>query len=202
MERWSTAEERQQFIRSRGVAYLSRAELADHPSFGKDLKQSPYYRENRKEFEELSRLYGPPVRQEKIAPVFIAHIAEEVGFGLFAGERLEAGEFIGEYTGIVQEGREVFEESSEGGYETDYTWDYPDAWYEERLFEINALRKGNELRYVNHSFSPNVRVEHTLLENRWVIFFLASERVEAGTQLTVDYGEEYWFGGFRELVLL
>lgn len=202
MDRWISSEDRFSFIEKQGITYLKRAALARHPSFEKPLIQSPYYLENKEEFDHLTELYGPQIRSESMAPVSIRFISDEVGFGLFAEKDLDAGTLIAEYTGIVQEGRDVSPEEGNGeGYDTDYTWDYPDAWYEDILFEINALENGNELRYVNHSFEPNLVVEHTLLDNRWVIFFIAEHSIKKGTQFTVDYGEEYWSGGFRELIL-
>jgi len=202
MEQWITPEERRRFIESQGIAYLPRAEYTDQPSFKRDLKDSPYYLDNQEEFDHLAVNYGKAVAERQMAPVSIRFVSGDVGCGLFAESDLEAGSFIGEYTGTVQPGRDVLpEEKGERGYDTDYTWDYPDAWYEDILFEINAGRRGNELRYINHSFEPNLAVEHTLLDNRWVIFFVAGQFIPAGTQLTVDYGEEYWSGGFRELVL-
>ena len=202
MDRWSTPEERKRFIKKQGIHYLGRARMTDHPSFKRPLKESPYYLENQEEFDHLTLLYGPSLLKEKIAPVSIRFISDEVGYGLFAEEDLEAGTFIGEYTGVVQEGFDAPpDDTGKGAYETDYTWDYPDAWYEDILFEINGLKQGNELRYVNHSFEPNLVVEHTLLDNRWAIFFLTEKFIRAGTQLTADYGEEYWSGGFRELIL-
>lgn len=202
MDRWISPEERCSFIEKQGIRYMKKAEIISHSSFDKDLTQSPYYLENKEEFDHLTALYGPQIRSESMAPVSIRFIAKELGYGLFAEKDLDAGALIGEYCGIVQEGRDVSPDEGEGeGYETDYTWDYPDAWYEDILFEINALENGNELRYVNHSFEPNLVVEHTLLDNRWVIFFIAEHYIKKGTQLTVDYGEEYWSGGFRELIL-
>ena len=202
MDIWRTPEDRRRFMKNQGIVYLERADLAGYPSFSKDLKTSPYYLENCEEFDHLTALYGPSILNTSLADVSIRLVGPEVGYGLFAESDLAAGAFVGEYTGVIQTGREAYPDESDGkGYETDYTWDYPDAWYEDVLFEINALKKGNELRYVNHSFEPNLVVEHTLLENRWVIFFITGQAVKAGTQFTVDYGEEYWSGGFRELVL-
>ena len=202
MDRWVTPQERRQFIQDQGIVYLGRAAMSDHPSFKRPLIDSPYYLENREEFDHLTGLYSSFIREEKMAPVSIRFISEDVGYGLFAEEDLEPGTFIGEYSGLVQEGFETPpDETGKGAYETDYTWDYPDAWYEDILFEINGLKQGNELRYVNHSFEPNLAVEHTLLDNRWVIFFLTENFIKADTQLTADYGEEYWSGGFRELIL-
>jgi len=192
-------------MEDRGIRYLSRSLYEDIPVFKKDQTRSPYYLDNKEEFDQLFTLYADAVRDEFMAPVSIRKVSDEVGFGLFCGKELKPGDFLGEYAGIVRPGVDVIADPDEPagpeGYETDYTWDYPDAWYEDELYEVNAGRAGNELRYINHSFEPNLAVEHTLIDNRWVIFFIASSHIRAGSQFFVDYGEEYWSGGFRELVL-
>ncbi len=202
MKIWHTPEERRSFMEQQGLLYLDKAEVLDFPSFRKDLSLSPYYRENKQEFDQLWADYGSLLEAGHMADVSIRPAGEGVGYGLFAESELAPGALIGEYTGVVGPGLDVRDiPGKTGGYETDYTWDYPDAWYEDILLEINALKKGNELRYVNHSFEPNLAVEHTKQDNRWVIFFVAEHLIPPGTQLTVDYGEEYWSGGFRELIL-
>ena len=202
MDRWVKPEQRKKFMAEQGIGYLEQAVFSDLPAFKRELAESPYYLENREEFDHLSALYGSSIRSHALAPVSIRFISKEVGYGLFTEEDLDAGAFIGEYTGVVQEGLDLPPVNPDAGsFDTDYTWDYPDAWYDDILYEINALKKGNELRYVNHSFEPNLVVEHTLLDNRWVVFFVCEHPLKAGTQLTVDYGEEYWSGGFRELIL-
>jgi SET domain-containing protein len=201
-EIYRKSDERRRFIEASGVQYLSRSIYKDVAVFGKDQKSSPYYQDNREEFETLLREYGEALDDTFVAEVSIRKVSDDVGHGLFAEEDIQPGALIAEYAGIVQPGEDLIPDGEESaGFETDYSWDYPDAWYEDQLYEVNALRMGNELRYVNHSFEPNLAVEHCLMDNRWVIFFVASSFIPKGTQLTVDYGEEYWSGGFRELIL-
>ena len=202
-EIYKDGDDRRRFIEASGVQYLSRSIYKDVSVFSRDQKESPYYKDNREEFETLLREYGDALVEAGMAAVSIRKVSDDVGYGLFAEEDISPGALISEYAGIVQPGEDLVPEAEmeERDFETDYSWDYPDAWYEDQLYEVNALRMGNELRYVNHSFEPNLAVEHCLLDNRWVIFFVASSFIPAGTQLTVDYGEEYWSGGFRELIL-
>ncbi len=198
--------ERRRFMEAKGLSYLSRSVYKDIPAFAKDQKDSPYYQDNIEEFETLTSDYGKDIEECRMADVSIRLVSSDVGYGLFAEEDLRPGALIAEYAGIIQPGEDLEVDPDtavrpEEGYETDYTWDYPDAWYEDELYEVNAGKMGNELRYVNHSFEANLAVEHTLVGNRWVIFFVTQSFIPAGTQLTVDYGEEYWSGGFRELIL-
>jgi hypothetical protein len=91
------------------------------------------------------------------------------------------------------------EEKVDGHYLSDYAWNYPDELPDGTEFEVNALREGNELRFANHSSRPNLAVDHTLVDGLFVTFFRVLRPVPRGEQLTVDYGEEYWTGGFRDL---
>ncbi|MBF9015895.1 MULTISPECIES: SET domain-containing protein-lysine N-methyltransferase [unclassified Oceanispirochaeta] len=198
--------ERRKFMESKGLSYLSRSIYKDVSVFLKDQKTSPYYLDNHEEFRTLSSDYKDKIKEAWMADVSIRLVSEDVGYGLFAEADMNPGDILAEYAGVVQPGEDLVldpdtAERPPEGFETDYTWDYPDAWYEDLLFEVNAGKMGNELRYINHSFEANLAVEHTLIDNRWVIFFVAQQFIRAGTQFTVDYGEEYWSGGFRELIL-
>jgi len=192
-------------MEEQGLRYRGRSLYDDLPVFNRNQRESPYYQENREEFDLLTKNYSTLIRNERMAPVSIRKISEDVGWGLFCEKDMKPGDFLGEYAGLVRPGVDLIVDPGDPhppeGYDTDYTWDYPDAWYEDELYEVNAGTLGNELRYINHSFEPNLAVEHTLVDNRWVIFFVASRLIHAGNQFFVDYGEEYWSGGFRELVL-
>jgi SET domain-containing protein len=197
--------QRRLFMESQGLSYISRSVYKDVPIFSRDQKGSPYYQDNKEEFEVLHKEYHRKIEEAIMAPVSIRRVSDDVGHGLFAEALMKPGAYLSEYAGVVQPGEDIVldPETCDGskGFDTDYTWDYPDAWYEDVLYEVNAGTMGNELRYINHSFEPNLAVEHTLVANRWVIFFVALQYIKAGSQLTVDYGEEYWSGGFRELIL-
>lgn len=200
-----TPRERRDFMEAEGLRYLRRCEYVRSPVFALDQKQSPYYKQNRREFEVLHDRYHESIKQGAMAEFSIRVVSEDVGWGLFAEEALETGAFVGEYCGVVGPGKVFLADGDKSagreGFETDYAWDYPDAWNEDILYEVNAREAGNELRYVNHSFDANLEVDHCLVDQHWILFFKAARPLVPGTQLTVDYGEEYWAGGFRELVL-
>jgi hypothetical protein len=193
---------------SLGVEYLPRPRFGYEFSDSFDLRLTGYYRANRRSFERLERRYGPEIERAALGPVYIAEAAG-MGLGLFAAEALPKGTLIGEYTGIVRAAVEFRltdepepDDSDEPRrFPTDYAWGYPECLPGPEL-EIDAAEAGNELRFVNHSFRPNLAVEHTAVGNRWAVFFIASRRIRPGEQLLADYGEEYWSGGHRVLVLV
>jgi SET domain-containing protein len=63
--------------------------------------------------------------------------------------------------------------------------------------EVNARREGNEMRFVNHGEPPNLRVEHTLIDGHWALFYVAGRDIEKGEELLASYGNQYWEDGLR-----
>jgi SET domain-containing protein len=57
---------------------------------------------------------------------------------------------------------------------------------------VDALQEGNVTRFINHSNVPNLEprcfVERGLLHQ----VFMARQKISKGTQLTFDYGNDYW----------
>jgi len=195
----STAE----LFRRLGLIYLERCRVADGRVSDYDWSQSAYYLSNFEEFQTLTARYGEALRQGRTAPLEIRDAGPGIGWGLFASADLAAGDLVGEYTGVVQAASEAPpEQKIDGHYLSDYAWNYPDELPDGTEFEVNALKEGNELRFANHSARPNLAVDHTLVDNFFVTFFRVLHPVVKGDQLTVNYGEEYWSGGFRKRIEL
>lgn len=199
-EIYRTREEIARFFKQNGLVYLKRSRVAWRPLLSMDFSRREYYRENREYFEETGRCYAHLIENSYMAPVYIRRIDQKVGYGLFAGTEIEKDAFIGEYTGVIQEAEEAAgRELAEGGFESDYSWYYLEEIEQAPNLEINGRFEGNELRYVNHSNSPNVDVEHVLIDGYWVIFFKAARKIKADEQLLISYGEAYWEDGWRNL---
>lgn len=98
------------------------------------------------------------------------------GLGLFAGEKIKKGVKVIEYIG---EKVTVDEANKRGGK---YLFEINSKW------TIDGTNRKNIARYVNHSCSPNCEAE--IRSGR--IFILSKKAIEAGDQLTYDYGEEYF----------
>ncbi len=100
------------------------------------------------------------------------------GLGLFADEPIKKGTWIIEYVGKLVQGRKEVAEYSANRY----------------LFETSAVRmidgsaRSNTARYVNHSCKPNCEME--IISGR--IFLKSIKRIEAGEELTYNYGKEYF----------
>lgn len=98
------------------------------------------------------------------------------GKGLFAAQDIPKGVCVIEYTG------RVLSKEEEDGHRGKY------------LFEVNARKTldgnvpSNPARYINHSCRPNC--EAVVHAGRVFIFSL--KRIPAGTELSYDYGREYF----------
>jgi hypothetical protein len=121
-------------------------------------------------------------------PVSALHwISEEVGFGLIAQEKIEAGAFVGEYTGIVRKNDRRYLEPL-----NNYCYEYPVEDEMGRSYVIDAT-SGNLTRFINHSFCPNLRPVHIFFEGFYHLIFLALCDIAPGSQLTYNYGPTYWY---------
>ena len=102
--------------------------------------------------------------------------------GLFAGKPYKKGQRIIEYTGETISSEEA---NRRGG---------------KYLFELNDKKtidgkgRDNLARYINHSCRPNCYPELNYAETR--VFIIAKRTIQAGEELTYDYGPGY----FKELI--
>jgi SET domain-containing protein len=97
------------------------------------------------------------------------------GLGLFTEQSIPKGRFVIEYWGELLTDEEA---NRVGG---------------KYLFEIgngktvNGVTRKNSARYINHCCKPNC--QSRTVGNR--VFIYAIESIEAGQELTYDYGKEY-----------
>lgn len=184
-----------------GIEYLDRTEYRIELNDRQQYKSS-YYLNYQEEFEALENKYAEKIRDSYVAPCNVAYLGPGLNYGLYASEALSEGEFLAEYTGIVGPARRHRKMKDKlGGYSTDYAWTYPVRKFWRRL-ELDGRLQGNETRFINHSFKANVRMEHCLVDRKWVLFLLVEKPILPGEQICVNYGEEYWTGGKRELYLI
>jgi SET domain-containing protein len=86
------------------------------------------------------------------------------GFGLFSTSIIKKGERIGVFEGV-----EVKENDEH------VLWIYKKKWIGYKII--------NDLKYVNHSKTPNSEVHGLTL--------YALKNIECGHEITIDYGEEF-----------
>src|SRR4051812_5446348 len=103
----------------------------------------------------------------------------KAGLGLFALKPIKKGEFIAHYTGRIITNAEA------------------DRLWTKYLFELNSRwtvdgsPRRNIARYINHSCRPNAETDI----KRGEILISAMKNIEAGDEITYDYGKDH-FNGF------
>jgi uncharacterized protein len=108
-----------------------------------------------------------------------------VGYGLFAGKDIPVQSYIGTYTGVMRRWRWWFKRGN------DYCFEYTAGDFKTPFF-IDAEKKGGLVRFINHSENPNLETMPVLVEGVMYIILCAIAPILKGTQLTYDYGEDYW----------
>ena len=129
-----------------------------------------------KYFNEIEGSYLPNVS--------IRWINENLGYGLFAEEQLEAESYIGEYTGIVRK--------YDRRNANHYTYEYPVLDDTGKSYVIDAT-SGYLTRFINHSFSPNLKPVYAFYQGFYHVIFISMHTIEKGTQLSFNYGYNYWY---------
>jgi uncharacterized protein len=100
----------------------------------------------------------------------------KTGFGLFTRVPFKAGDFIIEYTGKKIPTVHADTLTTKYLFEIDADW------------TIDGAERSNTARYINHACFPNC--ESDIRDGR--IMIDAVRDIEAGEELTFDYGEEYF----------
>lgn len=96
------------------------------------------------------------------------------GLGLFTEKQFARGERIVEYKG---ERLLVAQTKSNAKYLMAMEGD----------MVINGKGRHNVARYINHSCKPNAEA---IIEDG--VFIYARRRIQAGDEITIDYGKDYW----------
>jgi SET domain-containing protein len=102
------------------------------------------------------------------------------GLGLFATELIKRGTTIAEYTGHRIPTRTARELERTRGLR--YMMEVNSRW------TIDGSPRSNIARYVNHACKPNAEA----VTDRGRVFLRALRRIEAGEEITCDYGRSYF----------
>lgn len=111
-----------------------------------------------------------------LAEVTLKTKRSRTGLGLFAMTSVKRFLYVIEYVGTVVRGKGVDELVNKYLFETS------------RWRMIDGSVRSNIARYVNHSCKPNCEAE--IIAGR--VFFRTLRCIEAGEELTYDYGKEYF----------
>ncbi len=114
-------------------------------------------------------------------------------YGLFALEDIGTHRFIGEYTGTVRK------QTLKMLFTNFYCVEYPVGFQSARRWVIDAEKKGNFTRFINHSKTPNVEMKSALFDDGLMhVIFLAKRRIQKQEQLTMNYGRRFWLQSLKK----
>jgi hypothetical protein len=118
-----------------------------------------------------------------------------VGLGVYTTSCIEVGNIVGEYAGRLCEYKAIVEGQPFQAMKQNsgYTMLLNTKSSSGKFVYIEALWCGSKTRFMSHSCKPNVAFVE--MQNRSTVKVLAVtiKTVSAGTQLTVNYGDEIWF---------
>jgi len=181
---YRTVSQLKAFFKKHGMQYLEQNLYAYTPVLKQNMKKEAYYKDNKSVSDFLTKKYEDCVRSYHRAPIELRWVNSIVGYGVFAYKSIKQGDFIAEYTGEVDLKANIDDK--------DYCWAYSAETDDGKPLSCDSKYKGNEMRYVNHSYNQNVIMKYILVDNIWHICYLAVKDIAPGEQLLVSYGENYW----------
>ncbi len=156
--------------------------------FEHDDEQKLIYLAAQKNIDEFPNdsKYSLESIQTNILPfVTVRYINEKSGYGLFTLRSFKKGEYIGEYSGMITKNREYLRLNN-------YLHLYPFKTTDGRHYSIDAEKHGNHTRFINHSFKPNLDKKFVVFDGMFHLIFILNQDIPANTQLSFDYGKNYW----------
>lgn len=129
--------------------------------------------------------FDKEIRKGSHSPVSVKYIDSEVGYGVFAEKKIPACSFIGEYTGVILQKKPS--QLKKKIHCLRYT-----TWEGKKNFVIDAEKKGNFTRFINHSSKPNLGIQAVYWHGVPRMIFVSMKEIQEGAQLTFDYGPLYW----------
>lgn len=172
-----------------GVVYCPHLFFPDYSFFQQTLKECPWT--IRKSFlgqecRNLGRLYQKQLCEAKQIAVSVRWIDDQLGYGLFTEREIPPLSYVGEFTGLV---RRLYRRNPNPNA---YCFHYPTRFWSWDYTVIDASLYGNETRFINHSSKPNLQPMCACDRNLLHILFFSKDAIAAGTQLTYDYGQDFW----------
>jgi hypothetical protein len=184
----SFLETKEQIEKTFNIEYISSLEVSCDFVLEKIKKRVsrrffPLYDKNHNRW--MLGLYGVNIRKKEEAPFYLKKVNPVVGFGVFAKKSIPTLSYIGEYAGELRANRGIKDR------ENDYIFGYMVGKFGAPWI-IDASKKGNFTRFLNHSFNPNISSRGIVVDGLYRVIFFANKAIAKDEQLTYDYGPTYW----------
>ena len=170
------------------AAYLSHLEF-ESCSVLKQIQRlsqkASMYKEWAPEQLWLGKYFEKEILKAQLPDIFLRWIDDGIGWGVFSQRDFKEMEFITSYSGVVRKytKRDVM---------NSYCFEFHLLPQEGTPFTIDAREKGGIGRYLNHSQSPNLTNVLATIDGMTHVIFYTRQPIAKGTQLTFDYGSQYW----------
>ncbi|KAA1065303.1 hypothetical protein PGT21_034391 [Puccinia graminis f. sp. tritici] len=110
------------------------------------------------------------------------------GFGLFAGEAISMGDYIGEYTGVLLRSDELAKQSMLTSLsKSSYLFDL------NQFDTVDSGKFGNRTRFINEPINKRYNADPCVwyVAGTQVLRIFASKKIRVGEEITINYGESY-----------
>jgi len=134
----------------------------------------------------LGTYYEKEIQEEKIPDITIRWINSIKGYGVFTNRALRKKTYIGEYTGLLRKRKKRLDRTNS------YCFEYIIGEGLDTPFTIDAKDQGNHVRFINHHSMGNLDPMLVFSGGIMHVILYTNRAVEAGEELTYDYGEDYW----------
>lgn len=172
-----------QFLNTFGVRYTSYLYFPNYEVLKEVIRNRPWILRTRLASEnwELGERYQNELNQGYVADLIIQWINDAIGYGIIANRDFPKGTFIGEYTGMVRRLHRFHKDSNP------YCMHYPTRFWSLNYFITDALKVGNELRFINHSAEPNIEPQCAIDRGILHSIFITNQEIKKGEELLFNY---------------
>ncbi|PIS00252.1 MAG: hypothetical protein COT84_08590 [Chlamydiae bacterium CG10_big_fil_rev_8_21_14_0_10_35_9] len=174
----------EEFEQMMGITYLPNLEVSSFSHLRKLMKLTKRAQKNEQITSQekwLGAYFSPEIYYDMNPAVTVKWIDPLKGWGLFATQDLRKKQWIGEYTGVLRPSN--LKKDQKNAYCFEYAFSN---------FTIDAKDKGNLTRFINHSYTPNLTPYLCFQGQMLHIVFLTNAFIPKGTELSYDYGPDYW----------
>ena len=108
------------------------------------------------------------------------------GIGVRTLQKIRRGDVLEEYVG------QIVPVADEQDSVYSVLFRRPEAFSDAGIAQISAKRYGNWTRFINHSCSASLGFRVMAIGEKYRIMVIAERDIDAFSELTIDYGPDYW----------